>query len=63
MVERAPATFFDEQQRRELCEQALKIGRAVQYLNAGTVEFLQDADTGKFYFIEVNPRMQVEHTA
>ena len=62
MVERAPATFFDEQQRRELCEQALKIGRAVQYLNAGTVEFLQDADTGKFYFIEVNPRVQVEHT-
>ena len=50
------------QQRRELCEQALKIGRAVQYLNAGTVEFLQDADTGKFYFIEVNPRVQVEHT-
>ena len=45
VVERAPAAFFDEQQRRELCEQALKIGRAVQYLNAGTVEFLQDADT------------------
>ena len=62
VVERAPATFFDEQQRRELCEQALKIGRAVRYLNAGTVEFLQDADSGKFYFIEVNPRVQVEHT-
>jgi pyruvate carboxylase len=62
VVERAPATFFDEQQRRDLCEQALKIGRAVRYLNAGTVEFLQDADTGKFYFIEVNPRVQVEHT-
>ncbi|HWK73381.1 MAG TPA: pyruvate carboxylase, partial [Povalibacter sp.] len=45
-----------------LCEEALKIGRAVNYLNAGTVEFLQDADTGKFYFIEVNPRVQVEHT-
>jgi pyruvate carboxylase len=62
VVERAPATFFDEQQRGELCEQALKIGRAVRYLNAGTVEFLQDADSGKFYFIEVNPRVQVEHT-
>ena len=62
VVERAPATFFTEQQRHDLCEQALKIGRAVQYLNAGTVEFLQDADTGKFYFIEVNPRVQVEHT-
>jgi pyruvate carboxylase len=62
VVERAPATFFDERQRSELCEQALKIGRAVRYLNAGTVEFLQDADSGKFYFIEVNPRVQVEHT-
>ena len=46
----------------QLCEPALEIGRAVQYLNAGTVEFLQDADTGEFYFIEVNPRIQVEHT-
>ena len=63
VVERAPATFFDRTSSgATLCEQALKIGRAVQYLNAGTVEFLQDADTGKFYFIEVNPRMQVEHT-
>ena len=49
-------------QRAELCEAALKIGRAVRYRAAGTVEFLQDADTGKFYFIEVNPRIQVEHT-
>jgi len=62
VVERAPATFFTDAQRSELCEEALKIGRAVNYLNAGTVEFLQDADTGKFYFIEVNPRVQVEHT-
>ena len=62
VVERAPAVFFSDAQRRELCEAALKIGRAVQYRAAGTVEFLQDADTGKFYFIEVNPRIQVEHT-
>jgi pyruvate carboxylase len=62
VVERAPAVFLTDAQRAELCEAALKIGRATRYLNAGTVEFLQDADTGSFYFIEVNPRIQVEHT-
>src|SRR5271156_4785822 len=62
VVERAPAVFLSDDERLELCEAALKIGRAVQYRAAGTVEFLQDADTGKFYFIEVNPRIQVEHT-
>jgi len=62
VVERAPAVFLDDGQRAELCGLALKIGNAVRYKNAGTVEFLQDADTGKMYFIEVNPRIQVEHT-
>jgi pyruvate carboxylase len=62
VVERAPAEFLSDAERTELCEAALTIGRAVQYRSAGTVEFLQDADTGKFYFIEVNPRIQVEHT-
>jgi pyruvate carboxylase len=62
VVERAPAVFLTDAQRSALCEAALKIGRAVHYRAAGTVEFLQDADTGKFYFIEVNPRIQVEHT-
>src|SRR3982074_745335 len=62
VVERAPAAFLTDVQRAELFEAALKIGRAVGYRAAGTVEFLQDADTGKFYFIEVNPRIQVEHT-
>ena len=62
VVERAPAAFLSDAERTELCEAALKIGRAVNYRAAGTVEFLQDADTGKFYFIEVNPRIQVEHT-
>jgi pyruvate carboxylase len=62
VVERAPAAFLRAEQRRELCEAALRIGRAARYCNAGTVEFLQDADTGRFYFIEVNPRIQVEHT-
>ena len=62
VVERAPAVFLTDAQRAEICEAALSIGRAAHYRNAGTVEFLQDAETGKFYFIEVNPRIQVEHT-
>jgi pyruvate carboxylase len=62
VVERAPAVFLDDAQRAGLCAAGLKIARAADYVNAGTVEFLQDADTGRFYFIEVNPRIQVEHT-
>ena len=62
VVERAPAPYLSQEKREEICESALKLGRAVQYSNAGTVEFLMDAATEKFYFIEVNPRIQVEHT-
>ena len=62
VVERAPAPYLDDAQRNELSGYALKIARATDYVGAGTVEFLMDADTGKFYFIEVNPRIQVEHT-
>ena len=62
VVERAPAPYLDQAGRDELCKSALALGRAVGYTHAGTVEFLMDADTGKFYFIEVNPRIQVEHT-
>ncbi|KGJ04780.1 pyruvate carboxylase [Paracoccus halophilus] len=62
VVERAPAPYLTPEQREEVCELALKIGRAVGYQNAGTVEFLMDMDSGNFYFIEVNPRVQVEHT-
>jgi pyruvate carboxylase len=62
VVERAPAVFLTGPERAALCEAALKIGRKSGYCNAGTVEFLQDADSGSFYFIEVNPRIQVEHT-
>jgi len=62
VVERAPAAFLTDAQRAELCAAALQIGRAASYCNAGTVEFLQDADSGRFHFIEVNPRIQVEHT-
>ena len=62
VVERAPAPYLNEQSRAELCNAALRLGRAVNYTHAGTVEFLMDADTDQFYFIEVNPRIQVEHT-
>ncbi|MGQ3671531.1 pyruvate carboxylase [Xanthobacter sp. TB0136] len=62
VVERAPAPYLDDAAREGLAEAALRIARASNYVGAGTVEFLMDADTGKFYFIEVNPRIQVEHT-
>jgi pyruvate carboxylase len=62
VVERAPAPYLSQEQRDELCGYAKAIAKATQYVCAGTVEFLMDADTGKVYFIEVNPRIQVEHT-
>ncbi|GAB7550181.1 hypothetical protein CS8_098950 [Cupriavidus sp. 8B] len=62
VVERAPAPYLDDERRTALCHQALKLANAVSYTHAGTVEFLLDADTQEFYFIEVNPRIQVEHT-
>lgn len=62
VVEVAPAPNLRPAVREALCEAALKIGRSVGYENAGTVEFLLDVDTDQFYFIEVNPRIQVEHT-
>jgi len=62
VIERAPAPYVDELMRQNLCDAALAIGRAAHYVGAGTVEFLVDADSGNFHFIEVNPRIQVEHT-
>ena len=55
-MERAPAPYLDAARREELTGHALAIGREAGYVGAGTVEFLMDADTGAFYFIEVNPR-------
>jgi pyruvate carboxylase len=46
VVERAPAPYLDDATRERLCEAALAIGRATNYVGAGTVEFLMDADTG-----------------
>ncbi|MEQ9259714.1 MAG: pyruvate carboxylase [Roseovarius sp.] len=62
VVERAPAPYLTEEQRAEICELGYKICKHVNYECAGTVEFLMDMDTNQFYFIEVNPRVQVEHT-
>jgi pyruvate carboxylase len=62
VVERAPAPYLSQAQREEICELGLRIARAADYECAGTVEFLMDRDSGAFFFIEVNPRIQVEHT-
>ena len=62
VIELAPAPDLSEPLRQGMLEAALKIGRESNYSCAGTVEFLVDADEQKFYFIEVNPRIQVEHT-
>ncbi|MFA3918055.1 pyruvate carboxylase [Ruegeria hyattellae] len=62
VVERAPAPYLSDDQRAEICELGYKICKHVNYECAGTVEFLMDMANGKFYFIEVNPRVQVEHT-
>ena len=61
VVEFAPSLALTPALRAAICEDALKIARSVRYRNAGTVEFLLDPE-GKHYFIEVNPRIQVEHT-
>jgi pyruvate carboxylase len=62
VIERAPADTITEKTRQGMTEAALRIGKATNYIGAGTVEFLVDSDSGEFYFIEVNPRIQVEHT-
>ncbi|RII26770.1 MAG: pyruvate carboxylase [Geobacter sp.] len=61
VVEFAPSLSLTQKTREELCTAALKIAGEVKYRNAGTVEFLLDKE-GNWYFIEMNPRIQVEHT-
>ncbi|MCP5084683.1 MAG: pyruvate carboxylase [Alphaproteobacteria bacterium] len=62
VIERAPAPYLTEERRNHLCNSALLLAERANYVNAGTAEFLMDADSDEFYFIEVNPRIQVEHT-
>ena len=62
VVEVAPAVSLDPKIRAALADAAVQLAKAAGYYNAGTVEFLVDAESGDWYFIEVNPRIQVEHT-
>ncbi|MGC2888309.1 MAG: pyruvate carboxylase, partial [Candidatus Acidiferrum sp.] len=62
VVEVAPAANLPARVRIELCDAAVRLAQKAEYRNAGTVEFLYDVDTKNWYFIEVNPRIQVEHT-
>lgn len=61
LIEFCPAISLSEEKRLEICNDAVKLAKYVGYINAGTVEFLVDKDMNH-YFIEVNPRIQVEHT-
>jgi len=62
VVEVAPAIDLEPAIRNAICDAAVRLARTAGYYNAGTVEFLVDSETGEWYFIEVNPRIQVEHT-
>ncbi len=61
VIEETPAPGFPEKLRAQLFEYAVLLGKAVQYRSAGTVEFVYDAASNEFYFLEVNTRLQVEH--
>ena len=61
VVEFTPAFSISEEIRNSICSDALKIAKSVNYRSAGTLEFLVDTN-GNHYFIEMNPRIQVEHT-
>jgi acetyl-CoA carboxylase biotin carboxylase subunit len=61
LIEESPSRAVSDALRAKICDAAVRIGKAVGYVSAGTVEFLLDRD-GHFFFLEVNPRLQVEHT-
>lgn len=61
LIEETPSPAISVSTRKEMTEAAVEIARSVQYTSAGTVEFLFDAKSGKFYFLEMNTRIQVEH--
>ncbi|GEO86216.1 MULTISPECIES: acetyl-CoA carboxylase biotin carboxylase subunit [Alphaproteobacteria] len=61
VIEEAPSPFLDEATRKAMGEQAVALAKAVGYHSAGTVEFIVDGKQNKFYFLEMNTRLQVEH--
>ncbi|MFZ1152485.1 MAG: acetyl-CoA carboxylase biotin carboxylase subunit [Xanthobacteraceae bacterium] len=61
LVEEAPSPVLDKKKRRAMADAALALVRAIDYVNAGTVEFIYDVASGQFFFIEMNTRIQVEH--
>ena len=61
LIEESPSAAISEAQRIEMGEAAVALAKGCDYVNAGTVEFLYDADEAKFYFLEMNTRLQVEH--
>ena len=61
LVEEAPSPVLDKKTRRAMADAALALVRAIDYVNAGTVEFIYDVASGQFFFIEMNTRIQVEH--
>ncbi|QOV90831.1 urea carboxylase [Humisphaera borealis] len=61
VIEETPAPGVSDELRHQLFAAAVKLGKTVNYRSAGTVEFILDDDTGRFYFLEVNTRLQVEH--
>ncbi len=61
MIEEAPSPVISDERRSALCKAAVTIAKAIAYESAGTVEFIFDQDKGRFYFLEMNTRIQVEH--
>lgn len=61
LLEESPCPILSEETRNKICGTAVKVAESVNYHSAGTVEFLYDVDTNKFYFMEMNTRIQVEH--
>lgn len=62
VIEIAPSIGIPDKIREELCDAAVRIAKSIGYYSAGTVEFLMDLDSYEWFFIEMNPRIQVEHT-